>query len=267
MDDPLSEDLLCRPGCILGHKVIVKQETYSTNDDAHELGRTTAPFGTVVTAEFQTKGRGRLSRSWHSPAGKNLLFSVLLSVDAARQGPGLLTLAAGIAVARALLARGVDSAIKWPNDVRTRGCKLAGILCEATEKYLVAGIGINVNQTAEEMPAELAATATSLFMETGKNWDRPALFKDVLALLEQELIKIEQGRQNKVLETWMEFSEVSGKRVRAHTPGGVIEGLACGVRPDGALLIRTGNGEQAVMAGDVEVLGKADDASIPESRG
>jgi BirA family biotin operon repressor/biotin-[acetyl-CoA-carboxylase] ligase len=255
MDEPLVSSRMIRPGSILGHRIVLNKETASTNDDAHNLARNGAPPGTVVMTELQTKGRGRLKRSWHSPGGKDLLFSVILDPAAARQGPGLFTLAAGVAVARAVSDYGIQAALKWPNDVRVRGRKLSGILCEAGGRtgmdYLVAGIGINVNLTKEEIPPELADTATSMYIETGREPDRAYVLKNVLACLEREVELIVSGRQDRVLDAWMELFESSGKMVKAQTPSGDIEGRASGVRADGALLVMTESGEQAVMAGDV----------------
>ncbi len=255
MDDLLVPSRAIRPGSTLGHRIILHKETVSTNDDAHRLAGDNASAGTVVIAEVQTKGRGRLERSWHSPAGKDLLFSVILDPAAARQGPGLFTLAAGVAVARGMSYFGIKAALKWPNDVRVNGRKLSGILCEAGGRtgmdYLVAGIGINVNLTKEDLPSELADTATSMYIEKGRAMDRAYVLKNVLACLEREVERIESGQQDGVLDAWMRFFESSGKMVKAHTPSGEIEGRASGVRADGALLVMTEDGEQAVMAGDV----------------
>ncbi|MFO8057278.1 MAG: biotin--[acetyl-CoA-carboxylase] ligase [bacterium] len=254
MTEPLEEAALSRTGCKLGHYVVVKQETESTNDDAHELAASGGAAGAAVVAELQTKGRGRLSRSWLSPAGKNLLFSLVLPAELARHGPGLITLSAGVAVARALRKRGVDAAIKWPNDVRANGRKLAGILCESGgpgADYLVAGMGINVDLKHEDLPAELREMASSLFMETGRMHGRAELFKDVLAGLERELARIDEGRQSEVLAAWTDLAEMTGRRIKAHTPGGVLSGRAAGVRADGALLLDTVLGQQAVIAGDI----------------
>jgi BirA family biotin operon repressor/biotin-[acetyl-CoA-carboxylase] ligase len=141
--------------------------------------------GTTVVAEMQTHGRGRLGRTWEAPAGRALLFSVLL-----RPAPPMvlwpeLSLVAGDAVAAALRAEtGVPAELSHPNDVVVEGRKLAGILPEASSGKVVLGIGVNVNQTAEELPDETPKPSTSLRAETGRQWHRGPLVAAILLELE-----------------------------------------------------------------------------------
>lgn len=253
----LRPDELIRPRCRLGHAVSVKQSTGSTNDDARRLAESGAAEGVVVLAEEQSAGRGRLDRRWLSSPGQNLLFSVVLR-PACLDRPGLITLAAGVGLCAALRAEGVDSRIKWPNDLRAGGRKLAGILCEAGAggaggcegvdgDFVILGIGLNVNQT--DFPPGLSAT--SVAAELGRSIKRPELFRRALAELERAL-DLAEADPPALLAEWMENAEVRDRRVRAETPGGVIEGEAVGVDEDGALLVREdGGGVRAVVAGDV----------------
>ena len=144
------------------------------------------PEGAAVAANLQTEGRGRLGRTWEAPAGRALLFSVLL-----RPRPSMplwpeLSLVAGDAVAAALGAEaGVDAELSHPNDVVIEGRKVAGILPEASSGRVVLGIGVNVNQAAEELPAETPKPPTSLRLETGRDWPRAPLLAAILLELER----------------------------------------------------------------------------------
>jgi len=247
-------DELIRPGCRLGHAVTVTPLTGSTNDDARVLAVAGAAEGVAVLAEEQSAGRGRLDRRWLSDPGCNLLFSVILR-PARLDRPGLITLAAGVGLCAALRAAGVDAKIKWPNDLRARGKKLAGILCEAGcgpgGDFVVLGIGLNVNQAT--FAPELAATSCSA--ELGRAVPRAPLFRRALAEMEAALALAESDPPA-LLAAWLDRAECRGRRVRAETPAGVVEGLAVGVRDDGALLVRDDAGEErVVVAGDVVILG------------
>jgi BirA family biotin operon repressor/biotin-[acetyl-CoA-carboxylase] ligase len=144
------------------------------------------PEGAVAVADEQTEGRGRLGRSWQSPAGTSVLVSVLLRP--AVESPRLpeLSLVAGGAVAEAIAeVTGIDPAIKFPNDVLVGGKKVAGILAESTEGRVVLGIGVNVNQTAEDLPRDAQTTPTSLRIEVGDRVDRADLLAAILLRLER----------------------------------------------------------------------------------
>lgn len=144
-----------------------------------------APEGAVAAADEQTEGRGRLGRSWHAPAGKAVLVSVLLRPQVAPARLPELTVVAGEAVAAAIeRLTGLEPALKFPNDVLVRGRKVAGILAESSEGRVVLGIGVNANQSADELPPEAQTEPTSLFVELGRTIDRAALLAAVLAELE-----------------------------------------------------------------------------------
>ncbi len=145
------------------------------------------PEGAVAVAEVQTEGRGRLGRIWHAPAGTAILASVLLRPDVDPSRLPELSIVAGRAVSEALSAEtGVEATVKFPNDVLVGGRKIAGILAEASEGRVVLGIGINVNQTAEQLPADTTTEATSLRVETGTVADRAPVLAAVLERLESE---------------------------------------------------------------------------------
>ena len=142
--------------------------------------------GTTVATDLQTHGRGRLGRIWEAPAGRALLFSVLLHPQPPMAIWPELSLVAGDAVAEALRSEtGVTAELGHPNDVLIEGRKVAGILPEATVGRVVLGIGVNVNQSVEDLPAETAKPPTSLRLETGREWPRPPLFAAILLELER----------------------------------------------------------------------------------
>jgi BirA family transcriptional regulator, biotin operon repressor / biotin---[acetyl-CoA-carboxylase] ligase len=142
--------------------------------------------GTTVAANLQTRGRGRLGRTWEAPAGRALLFSVLLRPQPPMALWPELSLVAGDSVAAALREEtGVAAELRYPNDVLIEGRKVAGILPEASTGRVVLGIGLNVNQTADELPAETAKPPTSLRIETGREWPRASLLAVILGELER----------------------------------------------------------------------------------
>jgi len=165
----------------LGRPYRFVEETSSTQ----RLFTGDEPEGATVATDFQTHGRGRLGRTWEAPAGRALLISVLL-----RPRPPMvlwpeLSLVAGEAVAAALQAQtGVPAELSHPNDVLVEGRKIAGILPEASAGKVVVGIGVNVDQTAEELPAGTPKPPTSLRLETGREWSRTPLLAAILAELE-----------------------------------------------------------------------------------
>ncbi len=146
-----------------------------------------APEGAVAAADEQTAGRGRLGRDWVAPPGSSVLASIALHPDVPTARLAELSLVAGRAVAQALAdVAGVVPEVKWPNDVLVDGRKVAGILAEAREGYVVLGIGINVLQTTEELPPRAQHPATSLLLETGRRIPRAELLAAVLDHLERE---------------------------------------------------------------------------------
>ncbi len=254
--DRLIASELVRPGAKIAHAVVVKQKTGSTNDDARELAEHGAAAGAVVIAEEQETGRGRLGRAWHSPAGVNLMFSVLLRPALPAEKVGLVTIAAGVALARAVRGIcGLDARIKWPNDVRVSGKKLAGILAESGPalEYVVLGVGLNVNLSAEALPMEIRPIATSLLIETGREWRRAEVFIRAMRELESVMAELDSGDSAGVISAWRGLAEAMGARVRAETPGGVFTGTAIGIRESGALVItdEASGQEREIVAGDV----------------
>lgn len=217
------------------------RELPSTNDHAKILARQGAPHGSIVVAEGQSAGRGRLGRTWHSPSGSGLYFSLILRPNFAPSLAPRVTLLAGVGVCRAIrTTSGQDARIKWPNDVLVRQKKVAGILMEMEAEaeaihYMVLGIGVNVNSRREELPEEL--NATSLFLETGRSLSRTSLLAEILLqveLLWEELIN--QGF-DPVARAWRDLSETLEQWVRIESPCGSVTGRATDIDDQGALLV------------------------------
>src|SRR5690349_4893111 len=197
-----ADDLLARLGKtrVIGRDVRVFKQTTSTNDVVEKLARDGVPEGVVVFAESQTKGRGRLGRHWMSPARKGLWFSVLLRPKLRPLETTQLIVAAATALWRAIHEEtGITPEIKWPNDILIRGKKVVGILTELSAevdrvKHVTMGVGVDVNLSASEFPADLRKIATSLRIETGKPISRPELATAILRELDRDYARIGAGQ-------------------------------------------------------------------------
>lgn len=245
-------DVVLARGLALGTPFVRADVTASTNDDAKAGARAGAPHGAVWAAESQTAGRGRQGRAWLSGPGDNLLFSVLLRVTCPPTRVPPLSLVCGLAVrdavARALgPGRDADVKVKWPNDVLVAGRKVAGILVEsalsgATVEHVVVGIGLNVH--ARELPAELAAIATSLARETASpaRLDRAVILADILEGLARDLdVALHRGLEA-VHGRLVAHDALSGQPVESTDEGRPLRGVASGIDTDGKLLVRTDAG-------------------------
>ncbi len=255
------------PGRWLGRRLDVHDCVDSTNLIAEELARTGAPEGTLVIADRQTAGRGRLGRSFHSPGGRSLYLSLLLRPDCRPDELHRVVFAAAVAVAetaRARLPAEVAVEIKWPNDVLLGGRKTSGINLPAHVDaegvhWAVLGIGVNVNATLADFPPELQETATSLRMAGGRELDRVEVAEELLGRLEAGLDLLAGSGFEEVLDRWRNFFRMRGDRVRVGGPGvpHEIEGTVIGVDPNGALLLDSDTGTEHILAGDVTLLARS----------
>lgn len=234
-------------------------ETDSTNIQAKKLVH--APHGALVVADAQNAGRGRLGRSWQSPAGSNIYMSILLKPDLEPDRAPMLTLVMALSVAEAVKQlSGLDGKIKWPNDIVLNKKKICGILTEmdleaGKIKQVVIGVGVNVNM--QEFPEEIAATATSLKVEAGCTFNREALIALIMERFEEHY------------ETFVKKMDLSGladkynallinknKEVRVLEPGREYSGYALGVDEKGRLLVEKEDGDmERIFAGEVSVRG------------
>lgn len=219
----------------------------STNDLAKELGAKGAPEGTLVVAEGQSKGRGRLGRRWDSPPGAGLYASLLLRPPLPPTELPQITLTTAVAVVRALRrAAGLTCGIKWPNDLLLNGKKLGGILTEMeTEtdqiRHLIVGLGLNVNNS--QFPEGLKTTATSLALEGGRPFCRLTILKAWLEEFESLYERFLARQFPDILKEWKTYTVTLGKAVTVRQGTVEVCGEAQEVAPDGALLIQTTTGE------------------------
>lgn len=254
---------------IPGVPVVWLETTRSTNSEAWILADQGAIHGTTVVADAQTAGRGRLGRSWYSPPGSNLYFSLVVRPDLAPERAATLSLAAGSAVAGVL-----DLRVKWPNDVVSdQGAKVAGLLAEmdvrnGRVRHVILGVGVNVNQPSfpEDLPQ-----ATSLALLRGCFFDRTVLLARLVPAILAEVDRAVSDPAA-MLAGWRARSHTLGRRVRIDVgvPGsptsasGQVEGRAEDLRDDGALLVRDDTGGlRPVLTGDVSVVEPPPAASLP----
>lgn len=232
----------------------------STNDLCHVLAREGAPEGTVVTAEEQWKGRGRLGRPWHLPKGKGLAFSLLLRPPFPPNRMALLTLAAAVGVCWAMEELGAKPGIKWPNDVELDGRKVCGILTEAQADpdrlhYAVVGVGVNVEARREDFPEEVRPRAVALSEHIDRPVGRDVFFAELLGRLREAYGLLVSGKGERLLREWRLRSTVLGRQVRVRQGERTFFGQALDVDAQGALLLRTDWGfTETVTAGDVDQL-------------
>lgn len=249
-------------GEIIGREIIYLESAVSTNDSAFEIGRNTSdPGGIVVVAEMQTKGRGRLGRSWISPAGVNLYFTVLLDPPFTPEEASILTLAVPVAVASAIRNQtGLPAQIKWPNDIIINGKKAGGVLIEmkagkAGARLLAVGIGINVNMSPGVLPADLRPYVTSLKLEKGEDVNRVELLGGILACLEQTYKNLLNGNKRDLIHEWLRLNCTIGNKVSVRNQDRIISGIADNINERGELVVRLSTGTtETVRAGDVTIL-------------
>jgi BirA family biotin operon repressor/biotin-[acetyl-CoA-carboxylase] ligase len=258
----LADDLASRlgDGCVIGREIHVFKETASTNDVVERLARDGAKEGVVVFAESQTKGRGRLGRKWHSPAGQGLYFSVLLRPKLRPVEATQLTVVAATALVRAIEATTtVRPVIKWPNDLLVGGGKIAGVLTELsaeldTIKHLILGIGLDVNQTAKDFAPEIRDVATSLRIAGGEAVSRPELATRILRELDRDYARVCGGDFEGLADEWESRCTTIGQNVAIRIGERLLKGRAESLDADGALLIRTQHGRlERIIGGDVTV--------------
>ncbi|MBI1871489.1 MAG: biotin--[acetyl-CoA-carboxylase] ligase [Chlamydiae bacterium] len=248
---------------VIGRKIYYYDRVSSTNDVADRLAEEGACEGTVVVAEYQEKGRGRMGRSWQSPHGKNILFSVVLRPRLDPSFVSLITIMSSVAVTRVLEGFGFNALIKWPNDVYIDGKKIAGILtemkCEQDQiKHLILGMGLNVNMEESDFSDDLAPIAKSLALVSKIKLDRKDILRKLLCELESTYFLVVKGCYDQVLAEWSRRSFLVGKWVEVIVGDKKEEGVVLGTDSKGALLLRNENGFIAsVMSGDVSLRAKS----------
>lgn len=222
----------------------------STNDEARRLAGEGAAHGTVVHADEQTAGRGRLARRWFSPPG-NLYVSVLLRYDLPPPRIAELSFLAALSVAETadrLLPKRTRAHLKWPNDVLVDGAKLSGILLEQADGATILGIGLNVLHAPES-----AAYATTTILASGGVATVAGALTTLLARLEAHLTRWEAEGFEPIRKAWLARAHPVGSPLRINLPDRTVEGTFAGLDTDGALLLDTPDGQRRILAGDVSV--------------
>ncbi|NLZ93678.1 MAG: biotin--[acetyl-CoA-carboxylase] ligase [Firmicutes bacterium] len=239
-----------------GKKIYYNRQVDSTNSWAREMATAGAPEGTLVIAERQSAGRGRLGRQWCSPQG-GIWLSIILRPQIPICQVQLMTLLTAVVVQETIRkVADLTAGIKWPNDLLYNGRKLAGILTEMSAekdclRFLIVGVGLNANVDTNSLPAEIQQQATSLWLETGKLVSRKTWIQDFLLLLEQEYYKILEEGFTDILQRWRRYTHTLGREVTIHCNKGTIRGKAVDINEQGALLVETPAGLTVCWAGDV----------------
>lgn len=245
-----------------GHSYFHFDELTTTQAIAHEQVRAGAVDGTVIVAEHQTAGKGRMLREWSSASGKGIWMTLLIRPEIPPHQAPQFTLVAAVAVVNAMKALypAVDARIKWPNDILIDGKKCTGILTEMVAEAdrveaILIGIGINVNQTMDDFPNELQTIATSLTLATGQPIDRAELLAKVLFYMEHYCDLYVKHGFSRLKTLWEEASTTIGHRVRATTLREITEGTAIAITESGVLQIQTDAGNiVSVYSADIELL-------------
>jgi BirA family biotin operon repressor/biotin-[acetyl-CoA-carboxylase] ligase len=251
-------------GDIIGKEIIFFESVASTNDAAIEIGRKRDdPDGIVVIADEQTHGKGRFGRSWISPPGVNLYFTVLLRPPILSRSASILTLVTSVAVATAVRDyTGLEAEIKWPNDILVNGKKTGGILIEMKSDkdllyFLAIGIGVNVNMSPDALTEDIRPFATSLKAEIGKSVDKITLLSQILAEMEKYYKILLNGNKRALINEWLSLNSTIGKKVKIENQDRTMSGTAEGLDENGQLVIRLSSGKiETVSAGEVTILKK-----------
>lgn len=250
-----------------GRHVVYLESTQSTNEEAKKIAREGAEEGTIVVAEEQITGHGRLARGFYSPFAKGIWFSLILRPKFFPMEASKCTLLAAVGVCRGIRRMGLaDAGIKWPNDILVHGKKLVGILTlmsASMEKidYIIMGIGINTGIKKNEFPEDFREGATS-FLNEGINVSRKDLLAAILGELEKEYSIAQDEGFDKMLDDWRALSVTLGQEVRVIFGDDSYTGKAVDIDRDGCLLVNTGSEVKRVIAGDVSI--RPVDAPIPK---
>lgn len=238
--------------------IVCFKETESTNTEAKHLANKGALEGTVVIAENQISGRGRLGRSWFSPKGKGIFLSVIVRPRLSPMEAAGITLMTAVALAETLISEtGITPTIKWPNDILVNNKKLAGILTELSTdmdvvNHLVVGVGLNVNTRATDFPDDIKPIATSVYEETGKTWPRKRIIQLFLKEFEKFYTTMVEGNFQAIMERWKELSCITGKEITVNMINSKITGKVLDVDMEGVLILKESNGTvHRILSGDI----------------
>ena len=243
----------------LGHNIIYRDSVLSTNDLAKQEAQNGAAHGTVVLAEEQVKGKGRIQRAWYSPKSEGLWMSVILRPEWLPQEAAKCTLMTAVILHRTFKKLyNLEVGIKWPNDLLVNDKKLVGILTEMNAQmdginYIVIGMGINCNFTKQQLPQELQQIAIDLQEVLGKTISRVELFAEVCRQLELAYEEVTRIGFTDILDEWRQNSITLNQEVTVLGIKENYEGRAVNIDDEGALLVQSEGELKTVLAGDVSV--------------
>ncbi len=249
---------------VAGSEILYFDSLDSTNRYAGKLASEGCNEGLTVIAGRQTGGRGRLGRSWESPAEKGIYLSIVLKPDIAPVESPILTFAAAVAVEKAIrTTTGIKAGIKWPNDLIIDGRKVCGILLEMNSEadkvnYVILGIGLNYSQSVEDFPKELKDRAISLKLAAaaGSRFDRLSLIKSILRELDSVLKLVKEGSYEKILDVWREYSITLGKEIAFKIKDNGYCGTAIDITGEGRLLVECRDGaRRELLSGEISIRG------------
>ncbi len=242
----------------IGQSIFCYETVTSTNDVAHRFAKDGARSGTIITAEFQTAGRGRNAKRWVSEKGENIIASVILRPTVTFEQLTYLPLLTSLSVAQAIEnIVGRRAEIKWPNDVLIRRKKVAGILVETAAQagqidYVIIGIGLNVNQA--QFPDDLAQRATSLFLETGTVYDKATLFVSIMKYLDTNYARLKDGNTRVILDMWRAYCDMFGKRITFYQGNQKREGIALDIDERGFLKVEIEQKEECLSQAEIQTI-------------
>ncbi len=245
---------------ILGCEIVYFEETDSTNIRAFEMAVSGAPQGTIVVADSQTMGKGRLSRKWFTDPGKGLALSMILRPGVQPLFAPRLTLLTAVALSKVLDRLGIgDYEIKWPNDILLKGKKVSGILSEMKAdidsiEFVIIGLGINLNTNSADLPEEIRYIACSLKEELGREISRAQFLAHFLESFEFLYLQFLSGDFSGILEQWIKKSKIINKKIKVTILEKEIFGTVSGVNEDGNLILITEQGEFIVNSGDINYI-------------
>ena len=245
---------------VIGNKILVFDEVDSTNDEIKKRLNENDGEGLVVVANYQTQGRGRFGRNWHSPKGTGIYLSVLIAPKVKPELLPPITLAAGLATALAIreFSKSATS-LKWPNDILINQRKVSGVLCELcgdNPLSVVIGIGINVNQEATHFPDPLKKTATSLLLENEAPVDRKNLIVSLIQSLDNVYADFLSGGVELIARQWVDQTDMFGKKITLVRGGVVHTGTASRLTGEGKLELISNEGETLLFdSGEIAHIG------------
>jgi BirA family transcriptional regulator, biotin operon repressor / biotin---[acetyl-CoA-carboxylase] ligase len=235
-------------------------EIDSTNARAKELAVQAAPEGAVVIANSQLSGRGRRGRSWFSPALTGIYMSLIIRPHISPAEAPKLTLMTSVALAEAIeTISNLKTEIKWPNDILISGRKVAGILTEISTEmefvhYIIIGIGINVNTQSESFPEDIKDRATSLYIESGRQYSRVGMIRMILEKFEEIYNTFKIGGFKRTLKEWKKRADIVGRTVEVNTMNTIYKGEVTSIDEEGGLIVKDSRGNyHRIISGDISI--------------